>query len=289
MQKVMQYLEITLGAILFAVGLQVFYVPHGLVTGGVTGLAIIVLNLSETHLPFTIPLWVTNMGLNLPILFMGFKLMGRDVFIKSIYTIIALTVALSFVQHIPPVYPDLTLSAVFGGGIIGLGTAMILRQGATSGGTTLLAAIIQRFFRHIKLTNILFALDFVIIMGGMLMFGPINTMYAVISIFTIVKVTDVVISGVQSAKAAFILSSRSEEISKALLESISRGITSIPAKGVYTGQSRDMLLCIMSRKEMVRAKEIVKELDPKAFIIITSASEVLGEGFRPLNNESSII
>ncbi|MCL1997005.1 MAG: YitT family protein [Defluviitaleaceae bacterium] len=289
MKKFREYLEITLAAIIFAVGLQIFYVHHGIVTGGVSGLSIIFLNLSEAHLPFTIPLWVTNISLNLPILFMGFRIIGRDVFMKSVYAIGAVTVALSFAQHIPSIYPDLTLSAVFGGVMVGLSVAMMLRQGATSGGSTLLAAIIHRYLKHVKLTSILFTMDFVVIMSGMLMFGAINTMYAVVSIFITVKVTDVVISGVQSAKAAFILSAKSEEISKVLLTNISRGITSIPAKGVYTGQSRDMLLCIMSQKELVKAKEIVKEVDPQAFIIVTSATEVLGAGFSPLNNEGTIV
>lgn len=285
MRVFLDYLEITLGTLIMAVGLQVFYVPHNLVTGGVTGIAIIVLELSQVHLGFSIPLWATNLGLNIPMLLVTFKLMGKDVLFKTIFSIVALTVSLSVVQHIPNIYPDLTLSAVFGGALVGIGVAMILRRGATSGGSTLMAAIVRIFFKHIKLTNILFVIDFIVIISGMILFGPINTMYAVISIFIAIKVTDVIISGFQSAKAAFILSSRSDEVSKALLDSIYRGITAIPARGVYTGQSRDMLLCILNQKELVYAKEIVKQIDPKAFIIITSASEVLGEGFRPLKSE----
>lgn len=286
MKKLYDYLEITLGAVLMAIGIQLFYLPHNLVTGGVTGLAIIILNLSESHLGFPIPLWVTNISLNLPMMLITFKLMGRDILIKSVYTIIALTVALSLAQHLPDIYHDMTVATVFGGAILGVGTALILRKGATSGGTTLMAAIVRLFMKHVKITNIIFALDFIIIVSGMIIFSPINSMYAIISIFISIKVTDIVISGFQSAKAAFILSSKSEEVGKALLTSISRGITSIPAKGVYTGQSRDMLLCIMGQKELVRAKEIIKKVDPEAFIIITSAQEVLGRGFKPLDSDN---
>ncbi|MCL1935673.1 MAG: YitT family protein [Defluviitaleaceae bacterium] len=287
MNKFLEYLEITIGVILVAIGLEVFYVPHNLVTGGVSGLAIIILHFTE-NTAFPVPLWLTTIVLNLPMMLISYKLMGRGIFIKSLYTIIALTFALSLAEYIPPIFPDLTLSTIFGGAIVGIGTAMVVRRGATSGGTTLMAVLLQRFFKHFKVTSIMLCLDIIIILLGMFVFGTINTMYAIISIFVTIKVTDVVVSGLKSAKAAFILSTKSEEISTELLKSVYRGITAIPARGVYTGRTKDMLLCILSQKELVIAKEVVKSVDPNAFVIVTSVSEVLGEGFRPLDNKSIV-
>lgn len=288
MEKLKEYLEITLGVFLVAIALEIFFVPHNLVIGGVSGIAIILLDIS-TNLGFSIPIWVTNLSLNLPMLFMSFKIMGRDIFVKSIYTIFMLTLFLAFAEYIPPIYPDMTLSTVFGGAIIGIGTALIIRRGATSGGTTLMAVLIRRFFKGTKTTRIILILDIAIILMGMVMFGPINTMYAIISIFATIKVTDVVVSGFQYEKAAFIISDKSKEVSASLLASIYRGITAVPARGVYTGIEKDMLICILSQRELVIAKEIVKQVDPKAFVIVTSVSEVLGEGFSALDNTNMIL
>lgn len=276
MRKLLEYFEITIGAALIAIALEVFYVPHNLVTGGVTGIGIMLLEL------FNLPLWITNLGLNLPMMILGYKILGKDLFFKSLYATFAITSGLSYAQHIPPIYPDITLSVVFGGSVMGAGTGLILRKAATSGGTSLMAALIGKLMKYVKLTTIIFWLDFVIILGGLIMFGPINTMYAIITIFVTIKVTDVVIQGFQQSKALFILSDKSEEVSQILIKILGRGVTSLPAKGMYTGKNRNMLLCVMSQKEMVRAKEIIKETDPGAFVMVTSVTEVLGEGFTPL-------
>jgi uncharacterized membrane-anchored protein YitT (DUF2179 family) len=116
----------------------------------------------------------------------------------------------------------------------------------------------------------------------MIIFGPVNTMWAIISIFICTRVTDMVISGNKTAKATYIISSKPQEVSRALLDNIQRGITALPARGVYSNKERDILLCILNQKELVQAKEIVKSIDSKAFIVVTPASEVLGEGFEPL-------
>ena len=280
--KVRDYIEILVGVVIVAFGVQLFYVPHNLVTGGVTGIAIILLDISESMFGAYIPLWVTNISINLPLLLLSYKMMGKDIFIKTLFAIVTFTIALSLVAYVPDIETDITLAVVFGSGLIGVGMAFVLRCGATSGGTVLLAAIIHKFMKHVKLSSILFFIDFAIVMAGMFLFGPVMAMYAIIAIVIFVKVMDVVISGFQSAKAAFILSSKHDEVSKALLASINRGITVIPARGAYSGISKDMLLCIMSQKELIKAKEIVKDIDPDAFVMVTSVTEVLGNGFMPL-------
>ena len=288
MKKFIEFLEISIGAFLVAFGVEVFFVPHNLVIGGVSGIAIIVLDISKNWI-FDIPVWVTVLLFNIPLLLMSFKLMGRDILIKSIYTIVNMTFFLAIAGYIPNIYPDMTLSTIFGGTVIGVGTALIIKRGATAGGTTLMAVLLRRIFKGVKTTRLLLILDVIVILMGLVMFGLINTMYAIISIFLSIKVTDVILSGFQSEKATFVISEKSKEVSEALLAAIYRGITAIPARGVYTGEQKDMLLCILSQRELIIAKEIVKQIDPKAFIIVTSVSEVLGQGFSSLDNNNAII
>jgi uncharacterized membrane-anchored protein YitT (DUF2179 family) len=281
-KKIFDYGEIFIGVALIALGIELFYVPHHLVTGGVTGLAIIFLEYGKSILGYGIPLWVTNISINLPLLLLSYKLIGRDIFFKTTFSIFSLTAALSVTQYIPSIEPDMVIAVIFGGVFVGVGTALILRRGATSGGTVLLGALIHRHYKHIKLTTIVLIIDIAIVVAGMILFGVLTALYAIASIYIFVKVTDTVISGFQTAKAAYILSRKSKEVSAALLCGIDRGITAIPARGVYSGIQKDMLLCIMNQKELVKTKEIVKEIDPDAFIIVSSASEVLGHGFSRL-------
>jgi len=282
MLKLREYFEIFIGVVLISISLAKFYLPQNLVTGGVTGIAVIFYKLGDIIFGFPIPLWVTNFAINLPLLILSYKIIGKDIFLKTAFASLMLTATLSVTSLIPDTDLDLTISVVFGGVLIGIGTALIFRNGATSGGTILLSTIIQRYFKHIKVTTIILMIDVSVIVLGMVLFGIITGLYAVASVFIFTKVADAVISGLRKAKAAFILSQKSPEISKALFESINRGITAIPVKGAYSGIQKDMLLCIMNQRELVKAKEIIKEIDPNAFVIVTSANEVLGKGFHEL-------
>lgn len=287
MEKLKEYVKITFGALCVALGLQLFFVPHNLVTGGVSGLAIIILDISGSA-GFPIPIWVTNMAFNLPMLLMSFKLMGRDIFIKSIYTIGMLTFFLAVTEHVPYMNPDFTLSTVFGGAIVGYGTALIIGNGATSGGTTMGAVLLNRLFKTVKVTKLILILDVIVILLGLLMFGPINTMYAIISIFITIKVTDMVIAGVQIDKAVWIISLEHKKISEALIANVQRGVTAMPARGVYTDNHKEMLLVVLSQRELVLIKSLVKEIDPNAFLIVSSVSEVRGQGFKPLDDKGLV-
>lgn len=280
--KYKDYIDIIVGVTLIAITLNVFYVPNNLVTGGISGIAIIILELGQSAFNITIPLWFTNLAFNIPLLLLSYRYNGKGVFFKTLFGIVALTVALSITEYIPDINPDLTISILFGGGLIGVGSGLVLRRGATTGGTVLMAAIIQAFMKHRKITSIQLFIDVLVITIGLFTFGVVNTMYAIVSIFITIKVVDTMVSGLQSAKAALIMSEKSEEVSKVLISSIDRGLTAIPSRGVYSGVSKDMLLCIMSQKELVKIKAIVKEIDPNAFVIVTSVTEVLGKGFRPL-------
>lgn len=280
--KVKDYIDIIVGVTIIAITLNVFYVPNNLVTGGVAGIGIVILELGISNFNIEIPLWFTNLAFNIPLLLLSYKYNGKDVFFKTLVAILWLTVALSITKFIPDINPDLTISIFFGGGLMGIGSGLVLRRGGTTGGTILMAVILQAFMKHRKITTIQLIIDVLVVTAGLFIFGAVNTMYAIVSIFITIKVVDTMVQGLQSAKAAFIMSEKSEEVSKVLISSMDRGVTAIPSRGVYSGVSKDMLLCIMSQKELVKSKALVKEIDPNAFVIVTSVTEVLGKGFRPL-------
>ena len=273
MNRFKEYLEIFIGVVFIGISLDTFYLPENLVTGGVTGIAIILYD------KFSLPLWITNVTINLPLLMIGFKQLGKDLFYKTLFASMSLTLVLYLMQFVPCLEPDITIAVVFGGVFMGVGTALVLRRGATSGGTVLLATIIHSRIKHIKVTTFIMIVDITIVVAGLVVFGPLTMLYAIASVFIFTKVTDSVISGFRTAKTAFIMSEKSEEISKVLLTGINRGITIVPARGAYSGQKKDMLLCTMNTKDLVKAKAIIKEIDPNAFVIVTTVNEVLGKGF----------
>lgn len=269
-----EYIEITLGVFLMAVSIRWFFVYHGLVTGGVSGLAIIF------YSEFNIPLWITNFGINIPLFLVSFKMMGLDIFIKSIYTTAMFTFALGIVVILPDIHQDIFISTIMGSVIVGAGASLIIKNNATSGGTLLIGRILEKIsLGKIKVTTGIFIADFIVIVMGLYTFGVTATFYAIISIFIFTKVTDTLLTGAQNSKAMYVFSSIPDEITKKLQQKINRGITIINGRGVYSGKNIEIIMCVMNRKQLVEAKVVVTETDPKAFIVITSAHEVLGEGF----------
>jgi len=271
-----EYAEITLGVVLMSIAIQLFFVSHNLVTGGISGLGIIFYSIWQ------IPLGLTTLIFNVPLFLLSFKMMGIDIFIKSLYTMLIFALFLELATFIPNINPSIFLSVTIGSATVGLGTALIIRNNATSGGTVLIARLLEKVFGRFKITTWILMADMVVILTGMYVFSIINTLYAILCIFVFTKVADIASTGAQNSKAMYVFSNKSEEVAQAMLKHIDRGITSIPSKGVYTGEDRDLLLCVMSNKELIQAKGIVHEVDSKAFIVITSAHEVFGEGFKPL-------
>ena len=155
---------------------------------------------------------------------------------------------------------------------------MFLGKG-TTGGTDMVAVLIQHFVKHMSVARIMQLVDALIVAAGAFVFGPKNALYAIVAIFIVAKVTDGLLEGMNYAKAVYIISDHAEELSKELMSELDRGATGIPVKGMYQGKDRMMLFCIIGKKQIVRLKEIVVKTDPGAFLIVTDAREVLGEGF----------
>ncbi|MBE6023900.1 MAG: YitT family protein [Cellulosilyticum sp.] len=277
-----EFLMILLGTTILALGINWFTSPLGLVTGGISGVTIIVKTLSEQFLGFTIPLWITNLVLNIPLFIISVKQRGIGFAKKSLWGVSLLTLALWYTEFIPnvlDVHGDLLLGSIFGGAIIGLGVGTVLKAGGTTGGTDMLATIIKFKSSRFPIAKLMLAIDGVIILGGLLVFGSTKAMYAIISVFIGSKVITWVLEGMNIAKAAFILSDHSNEIADAIMHTLPRGVTGIKAQGMYTKDDKQMLYVVVSQKEITRLRDMVKSIDANAFITIADVREVLGQGF----------
>ena len=171
------------------------------------------------------------------------------------------------------------LSAVYGGVIQGIGIGLVFLGQGTTGGTDMMAAIIQKRLPHYSIAQILQIIDGLVIVVGIYVFGIQRALYAIIAVFLVTKVSDGIIEGLKFSKAAYIITEKPEEISRMIMEDIDRGVTGISARGMYSGVEKLMLFCVVSKKEIVKLKEKIHEIDPGAFVIVSDAREVHGQGF----------
>ena len=277
------YLMIAVGTGCMALGIQWFLDPGGLVTGGFTGIAIIVRQMSLTVTEGGIPLWLTNLVLNIPMFLIGWKVKGKNFVGRTAVATVLLSVWLYVITPVNMAQDDPLLAAVFGGVIMGVGIGLTLLSKATTGGTDMAAALIQNKLRHYSVVQIMQVIDGMIVLCGLYAFGLKAGLYAVIAIYITSKVSDALMEGMKYSKAAFIITDRHKEVAQALMEKLNRGITGISATGMYSGNEKCMLYCVVSKKEIVDLKEIVVGIDSHAFVIVSDAREVLGEGFIEYN------
>lgn len=280
-----EYLLIVIGTGVLAFGIACFYDPIGLVTGGVTGLAIIIKSVTGDIVEGGIPLWVTNVAFNVPMFILAYFLKGSKFIGKSFFGAMMLSVWLAVIPQLNLAGDDMLLSAVFGAVFSGAGMGLVFKTGTTTGGTDLVAALIQLKIRHISIVKLLQLIDAMVIVLGMFVFGIQPTMYAIIAIVVTSKISDVVLEGTNYAKAAYIITNEHEEVANRIMTELERGVTGLHAKGMYTNEEKCMLYCIVSQKEIVVLKDIVNEIDPRAFVIVSEVREVLGEGFQEYKKE----
>ncbi len=276
---IMDYLLIFVGTALMSIALNSAFDMNGLVDGGFSGIAIIVKSLTESWFGVGIPLWLTNIVLNIPMFFLGIKIKGIRFLAKTIWG----TFSLSFWLYAMPIFPivkgDLFLAVIFGGVLQGVGIGLVFLGKGTTGGTDMVAVLIQHYVKHMSVARIMQLVDALIVAAGAFVFGPKNALYAIVAIYIVAKVTDGLLEGMNYAKAVYVISDHADELSKELMSELDRGATGIPVKGMYKGKNRMMLFCIIGKKQIVRLKEIVVKIDPGAFLIVMDAREVLGEGF----------
>ncbi len=273
--KLKQYFYITLGAFLLSLGLNVFLVPQKLSTGGIGTIATVLKHL------FNIPLSLTNIVLNGILFLFGIKLLGKKALVKTVVGIAALSLFLEITAFMPVYTEDMLASCVLGGILVGIGLGIVIRQGASTGGSDFLALMLYKYFPHISMAKIILIVDLIIVGISALIFKSVTVgVYSVISLFISSKIADGILIIGDRAKTLFVLSEKSEQIATGIMEKFERGVTGIQAKGMYKNEKSTMLLSAVSPKEVPIIVNYIKEQDEKAFIIINDAHEIWGEGFK---------
>jgi len=272
------YAQIVVGCILGGLAYPLFLAPNSIAPGGLTGIATVL-----NHL-FGIPVGLTSMVLNLPLFVFGFRAMGRVFVWRSLVATVLFSLSIDLIK-VPPMTNDVLLGSVFGGGLLGLGLGIILRGEATTGGSDMVARMVHRKFSFISVGAFLFAIDFFVIVAAGFVMGAQHAMYSLICIFVSSKLLDVVLSGLNTQKACFVITEKTVSVTNRIMEELERGVTLLTATGAYSGRERPVILCVAGRQEVPRVKEIVRQEDEKAFMFITEAHEALGEGFSKLIEE----
>lgn len=273
------YLFIFMGTGIMALAIQCIFEPIGLVTGGFSGIAIIIRKMTAGIVEGGVPLWLTNLALNVPVFIAALIIKGRKFLGRTVIGTVLLSFWLYVIPQVDLTQGDYMLSAVFGGVITGIGIGFVLLAKATTGGTDMVSALIQKYVRHYSVVQILQVIDGMVVLAGLYVFGLKPALYAIVAIFITSKVSDALMEGMKYSKAAFIITDYYKEIADAIMTQLDRGLTGLDATGMYSGDKKTMLYCVVSKKEIVELKDIVAKIDPKAFVIVTDAREVFGEGF----------
>lgn len=275
LELALRYGMITVGSIMFAVAISLFLDPNNLAPGGVTGIAIIVnhyVNLSTGTIALLI---------NIPIMLAGVWKFGIKFFIS---TIIATCMGSLFIDLFAPIgalTDDRLLCAVIGGALIGISLGLIFKAGATTGGTDVIARLLKLKFPHVETGTLFIMVDSMIVAASAIAFRDLEiAMYAGICVFITGKVFDVVLYGAAGAKLIFVISDKEEEIAKRFMTDLDSGVTYVHGIGAYTDSKKRIIMCALKKQLLPKAEDIVKDIDLNAFIIITSANEIVGEGYR---------
>ncbi len=267
--------QIALGCALGALAYPLFLVPNHIAPGGLTGLATVLNYL------FHWPVGTTSLVMNVPLFIIGYRAMGRVFVIRSLVATVLFSVLIDVIP-LPPMTQQPLLGAVFGGVLLGAGLGLILRGGATTGGTDMVARMIHNRFQHISVGAFLFLIDCCVVLMAGFFIEAEYALYAFVALYAASKLIDVVMVGLTREKACYIISTQHEQVKREIMEKLDRGVTVLHAEGGYSGQERPVLLCVLSAQELGRLKAIVREADEDAFLFISDAHEVLGEGFRKL-------
>ncbi|MDI9448252.1 MAG: YitT family protein [Pelotomaculaceae bacterium] len=275
MKGLYEILGVSLGVLLTALGLDLFLIPNKIAAGGVSGIATIL------HYLIHAPVGITMLVLNVPLFVLGILRLGLPFGFRSLYGTISLSLAIDLLAPVLPVpTQDVLLASLYGGVLVGLGLGLVFRYKGTTGGTDLAAAVL-RTYTGANIGRLLFLVDGAVVLAAWVTFDSAElAMYALLTIFIVSWLIDVVQEGISYAKAFLIISRRPSDIAEAIVEGLNRGATAWSARGVYTGTDREVVLSVVNRSEVSRLKEIIYQVDPGAFVILADVHEVLGEGFK---------
>lgn len=268
-------LKMTIGTLIMAIGIEQFLLPNQLSTGGFSGIGTVVYYITE------IPVGTTMLVLNIPLFIIAYFKVGKKFFINAVIGTFLLSYFLNVFQKINSVTDDRILACLYGSTIVGIGTAIVLKANGSTGGTELLANVIRKYKPEMKTGTLMIIFDTLIVIANTIFFKDIEiALYSALAIYIMGKILDIFFEGIDFAKMLLIISPKWEQISDAINKELKRGSTALYGKGMYKKQEKNILLCVMSRAEIREARKIIEDIDSSAFIIITNAREVFGEGFK---------
>ena len=288
----MNYLYSLVGAFFMAYAVKNVLEPMQMVIGGISGLAIIIKNATSAWFPKDslladgIPLWLTTIVLNIPLFIAAYRKVGRELVLNSLWGVMWLSVFLVGIPVRPLISDDYLLCTLLGGLLYGIGVGLVLRAKSSTGGSDLLASIWQKNYPQYSIPKIMAMVDGVIVLLGVLVFGIEKGIYALLTIYAISRVSDLIITGFTRTLVTYIISDYADDIAQAIIKEVRRGVTQIDVKGIYQRKNRVMLMCAVNKKQLVWIKEIVAKYDWNAFVIVVEARETLGEGFREISNNT---
>lgn len=273
-----EYIIIAIGCFLYAISINCFFVVNHLAEGGVAGICLILFYL------FKFPISVTYLAINIPLLLIGWRLLGKEFLLKTLFGTACLSFFIEFTKNLEGATSDIMLASIYGGLLIGIGLGIIFAVNGSTGGTDIIARILNSYF-NIPIGRTMLILDVIILGIAILFFGKEVVMYTLVAMMIVSKAIDYFQDGYTKSKGITIISEKSEEIKKRIMEETGRGTTFLRGEGGYTGKDMDILYCVVSKFEVVKIKTIVRETDKLAFMTISDVSEVLGEGFKSLHGK----
>ncbi len=270
-----------IGCCLYALALNIFNVPNNIAQGGFSGLAIVINYLSD------LPVGAINFALNIPFLVLAWIFIGKKFVAKTLWVTAILSAAIDIIaKYLPYEYTgDKLLASIFSGALLGAGVAVVASRGATTGGTDVMSKLLRLVFPHMSYGKLVMFSDMVVIAISAIVFRSIESaLYAAIVIFVSSKVIDYILYGMGKSKMLMVITEKADEVSQAIITQSPRGVSIVPAKGAYTGEDKNMLICVLRSSEVSGVIKLIKSIDPNTFTIITEANEIIGKGFKPTIN-----
>lgn len=272
-ESIMEYVYVVVGAAIIAIGFNVFLLPNQVASGGVSGISTILHGLFGWNPGFV------QYAFNVPLFIAGVLLLGKKFGIKSFIGTVTLPLIVLLTNSWGPWTDNPLLGALFGGIVVGLGIGLVFKGNASTGGTDLLAQIITKY-TGISLGTSVLLIDGIIAISAAIVFDLEKGLYALIGLYVTTKTIDIIQLGFSQSKMVYIITMKQDEVRDAIYAEIERGVTKLPAIGGYTGEARPVLMVVVYQTEFTKLKQLIKNVDPSAFVIVSNAYEVLGEGFK---------
>mgnify|MGYP005771631775 CR=1 FL=1 len=276
-------LMVLLGTAIFALGTYYFITPSNIAPGGVSGIAILV------NYAFGAPVGLVSALINLPLLVIGWRYLGREFILKTLLSVAAFTVVYDYILTplALPVYEgERLMASLFGGVLMGVGLGIVFYYAGSTGGVDIITKLLHLKYPHIQLGRAMMLVDMVIVLASAVVFQSIESaLYAIICIFVCSQFIDVVVYSTDKGKLVYIFSQQYEQITREILEKMDRGVTLLHGEGGFTGEQKRVLLCALRTNEYHKLKKIVRHIDPDAFLVVSDSTEIMGEGFKSVEAE----